>query len=202
MARRSDHTREELRELAIAAATAAAEREGLRAITARGIARDIGYTVGTLYNLFENLDDLLRQMNAATMDALYARATAQPLDGDPETALRELARRYLAFVREHSRLWSAVIEFEPHDRAPPDWYRDKAQRLIGLGEAAIAGLFGPGEAAARRRSANVLWSALYGITALAQAAGSGNREAPEVLIDALITTYLAGLEARQGRKRD
>ena len=134
MARRSDHSREQLADMAVAAAAALAERDGLRGVTARGIAREIGYTVGTLYNVFENLDDVLRHMNAATMDALHEYVTAEPIDDDPEPALRTLARRYLAYVGEHPRLWSAVIEFEPQDGAPaPAWYQHKAQRLVQLG---------------------------------------------------------------------
>lgn len=184
--------------MAVAAAAALAERDGLRGVTARGIAREIGYTVGTLYNVFENLDDVLRHMNAATMDALHEHVTSEPIDDDPEPALRTLARRYLAYVGAHPRLWSAVIEFEPQDGAPaPAWYRHKAQRLVQLGEDAIAGLFGPREATARRRNAYVLWSALYGVTALAQTASLPEGESPDALIDALVTTYIAGLTARR-----
>ena len=134
MARRSDHSREQLADMAVAAAAMLAERDGLRGVTARGVAREIGYTVGTLYNVFDNLDDVLLHMNAATMDALYEHVTAVPVDADPEQALRTLARRYLEYVREHPRLWSAVIEFEPHAGAPaPEWYAAKAQRLVQLG---------------------------------------------------------------------
>jgi AcrR family transcriptional regulator len=199
MARRSDHSREQLADMAVAAAAMLAERDGLRGVTARGVAREIGYTVGTLYNVFDNLDDVLLHMNAATMDALYEHVTAAPVEADPEQALRTLAQRYLDYVREHPRLWSAVIEFEPHAGAPaPEWYAAKAQRLVQLGEDAIAGLFGPGEAAALRRNAYVLWSALYGVTALAQTTNLPDSKAPNALIDTLVTTYLAGLKARRG----
>lgn len=199
MARRSDHTREQLAEMAVAAAAKLATRDGLRGVSARGIAREIGYTVGTLYNVFDNLDDLLRHMNATTMDALYEHVTAEPVGDDPETALRELSKRYLAFVNERPRLWSAVIEFEPQDGAvAPDWYRLKAQRLVGLGEQAIASLFGPDEAADRRRNSYVLWSALYGLTALAQTTNVAEGDPPDALIDTLVATYIAGLKARRG----
>ncbi|MFT5180519.1 MAG: AcrR family transcriptional regulator [Alphaproteobacteria bacterium] len=199
MARRSDHSREQLAEMAVAAAATLAQRGGLRGVTARGVAREIGYTVGTLYNVFDNLDDLLRHMNAATMDALYTHVTTETVDDDPEQALRALARRYLAFVSDNPRLWSAVIEFEPQDGAPaPDWYRHKAQRLVKLGEDAITGLFGPREKAARRRNAHVLWSALYGLTALSQTTNLADGDPPDALIDTLVTTYIAGLKARQG----
>ncbi len=70
MARRSDHSRDELYDMALEAARQIAEKEGLRGLKARGIAREIGYTIGTLYNLFEDLDDLIVHLNGRTLDAL------------------------------------------------------------------------------------------------------------------------------------
>ncbi len=51
--------------------------------------------------------------------------------------------------------------------------------------------------AARWRNAYVLWSALYGVTALTQTASLPEGETPDALIDALVTTYIAGLKAQQ-----
>ena len=59
MARRSDHSRDELKALILDCAREIAEEEGLRGLTARRIATEIGYAPGTIYNLFSNLDDLI-----------------------------------------------------------------------------------------------------------------------------------------------
>ena len=59
MARRSDHSREELREMALAATEEIIDQQGLAGLTARKVAAGIGYTVGTLYLVFRNLDDLI-----------------------------------------------------------------------------------------------------------------------------------------------
>ena len=72
MARRSDHTREELRRMALDAARAIIESDGLRALSTRRLAKAIGYTPGTLYQLFEDLDDLIIEVNVETLDALHA----------------------------------------------------------------------------------------------------------------------------------
>ena len=71
MARRADHTREELHRMALDAAREIVDAEGLRGIKARKIMDKIGYTVGTLYQLFDDLDDLIVHMNTETLDALY-----------------------------------------------------------------------------------------------------------------------------------
>ena len=79
MARRSDHSREELYVMALAAAREIAEKDGLRGLKARRISREIGYTVGTLYNVFSNLDDLIIHLNGTTLDALYVSCAQAPL---------------------------------------------------------------------------------------------------------------------------
>ena len=58
--------------MAMSSARGIVQQEGLRALTARSLAAAIGYSPGTLYNLFENLDELALHVNASTLDALHA----------------------------------------------------------------------------------------------------------------------------------
>ncbi len=46
MGRRSEHSRDEIREMAVNAAAEIVEKEGFQALTARKVAGSIGYTVG------------------------------------------------------------------------------------------------------------------------------------------------------------
>ena len=83
MARRSDHSREELREMTLTAAENIVVEQGYEGLSARKVATAIGYTVGTLYLVFENLDDLILHINARTLDRLHARMTkSQANSGD------------------------------------------------------------------------------------------------------------------------
>ena len=68
MGRRSDHSRDEIRNMAIDASAKIVETEGFKSLTARKVASKIGYTVGTLYHVFRNFDDLVIHMNARTID--------------------------------------------------------------------------------------------------------------------------------------
>ena len=72
MGRRSIHTPDELRELIIEATTSIVEQDGLEGISAREIAKRVGYSPGTFYNVFENLDDLLLIIEARLLDGLPA----------------------------------------------------------------------------------------------------------------------------------
>ncbi len=200
MGRRSDHSREELYEMALEAARKIAEEEGLRGLAARRIAREIGYTVGTLYNLFEDLDDLIIHMNGRTLDDLYEALANVQLDGEPETAMRALAEGYIEFVDDHPKVWNVLFEHRlPEPRQPPDWHHEKILRLLGLVEQALGPLFPPGRETERHHAARVLWSSLHGICSLESAGKLVASETVTALTDTLVTCFLAGLRSEHSK---
>lgn len=58
--------------MALAAAGGILDRDGYGALSTRKVAAKIGYTVGSLYFIFRNLDDLILQLNARTLDEMHA----------------------------------------------------------------------------------------------------------------------------------
>lgn len=183
--------------MALAAAQRLAEEEGLRGLTARRVMREIGYTIGTFYKLFSNFDELVLTLNGTTLDALYEACASVPLDGTPEDGLRELARRYIRFTREHKRRWSVLFEHQlPDGQQLPDWHHQKINRLLGLIKTILAPLFPSGRDAELAHSARVLWSSLHGICSLETANKLVNTETVEALSNTLIENYLAGLRYR------
>ena len=76
MARRSDHSREEIKEMALVAAEKMILANGKDGLSARKVAQEIGYTVGTLYLVFKNLDELILHVNGRTLDRLFEKMTA------------------------------------------------------------------------------------------------------------------------------
>ena len=201
MARRSDHSREELYAMVMDTARIIVEQDGLRQLTARNIAAAIGYSPGTLYNLFENLDELIIHLNASTLDALYESIASAPQTGEPEEDLKAMLRVYLAFLEENTALWTAIFEFRsPGEDQIPDWYRDKVGRLMSAVEDAIAPLFGESDRAARQQAAGILWSSLHGVCTLAKDGRLcliSNQSMPQ-MAESLIVNFLAGLRSRIG----
>ncbi len=197
MARRSDHSREELYDMALEAARQIAEKEGLRGLKARRIAREIGYTIGTLYNLFEDLDDLIVHLNGRTLDDLYQVFARVKLDGEPDVATRALAACYIQFTRNHPKLWDILFEHHlPDGRELPEWHREKIGQLLDVVERALAPLFPAGQEAERHHCARVLWSSLHGICSLESTGKLVETESVEALSDSLISNYLVGLRHR------
>lgn len=217
MARRSDHSQDALRLLILDAAEAVLAAEGLSGLTAREIARRIGYSPGTIYNFFQNLDDVVLHVEARLLDRLHARLssipepreTRPPLGKQPPLGkvrarekLHRLASAYLTFTHDNPRLWGVLFEhYLPPGVAAPDWYLVKLQRLLAIVEEALAPYFAPQERDRAREAARVLWAGVHGIISLSLAdklaivtsASAGS------LVENLLTNYLAGLETRSAQ---
>lgn len=199
MGRRSIHTPEELRELIIQAATDIVDREGLEGLSAREIAKRIGYSPGTLYNVFENLDDLLLTIEARLLDRLAERLAETDESGTPQQRLHRLADTYFAFSQEQPKLWNLLIEHGmPAGREVPEWYCTKLENLMLPLEQALAPLV-ESDAGAQRRAARALWAGVHGITSLSAAnkLADVTAQAGRTLVDDLVSTYLSGLEHRR-----
>ena len=208
MGRRSSHTPQQIRALILDAAQEIIEAQGLAGLSAREIARRIGYSPGTIYNLFANLDDVVLNVEARVLDALDQRLAdvQQGGDGgdDQGDRLARLARAYLSFTQERPRLWNLLLEHHmPAGTELPPWYRQKLEGLTAQIERALAPHFPPGSEDERHQAARVLWAGVHGITSLSTADKLSvvTTETAARLIDDLIGTYLAGL-SRQHRDGD
>ncbi|MEX2650096.1 MAG: TetR/AcrR family transcriptional regulator [Alphaproteobacteria bacterium] len=193
MARRSDHSHEELNALILDAARGVLEKEGLAGLTTRRIGQAIGYSPGTLYNRFKDLDDIVVNVNAATLDELYAELAAVAAGGDAAATLRALVARYLDFTTRRPKLWALLFQTSPDAAPRPDWYYAKMGRLFSLVEAALAPLFGTGREQERRDMARLLWAGLHGLCTLAAEGAVLTWDDVRRLSDLLIATTIAGL---------
>jgi len=199
MGRRSIHTPEQLRQLILDAAAAIIEANGLAGLSAREIARRIGYSPGTIYNMFENLDDVVLNVEGRVLDALDERLAAElAKGGDQTTLVMRLAQAYLSFTHERPKLWNLLFEhYMPGGTDTPPWYQEKLERLMSRVEAAVAPIYPPDAVLERQRAARVLWAGVHGITSLSTANKLANvtTEAAALLVGDLITNYLAGVKA-------
>jgi AcrR family transcriptional regulator len=197
MGRRSSHTAEELRELILEAATSLISEGGLAGLSAREIARRIGYSPGTLYNVFENLDDLVLTIEGRLIDGLSAELDKVPVNGSSVEQARALGRAYLKYTSEKPRLWNLIFEHHlPSGSEVPSWYQQKLDGVMQRVEDVVAPLMPDRSPEDVKRSAHVLWAGVHGITSLATADKLAvvTSDGAGPLVDHMITTYLAGLE--------
>lgn len=205
MGRRSIHTGQELRELILQAAQELIQRDGLAGLSAREIARRIDYSPGTIYNVFQNLDDVVLNVEARLLDALDLKLAALPQSSDAAENVRQLAKTYLQFTHDHPKLWNLLFEHHmPPGSAVPPWYQQKLEGLMRRVEQALAPLLGSEDPALLQRSARVLWAGVHGITSLSTADKLSNvtTESAGPLVDDLVTHYLGGIRAARATPRN
>ena len=197
MARRSDHTREEIRQAILDASCHIIESEGLDKLTIRKIAKAINYTSGTLYLVFQDLDEVIVETHIDTLNRLYDHLSERPLDGDPSDALLSLAQGYREFTTANKLRWAALFEHKlPDEKTLPDRYDMAIFKLIGLGVTAIKGLYPEGHEADAIHDARVLWASLYGIMALEAKNKLSRYEDTDAFVTTLVKTYVAGVAAK------
>jgi AcrR family transcriptional regulator len=108
MGRRSDHSREQLRELILATGQALMAEAGFARFSAREVAKRIGYTIGTIYNVFGSHDALLIAINSRTF-LLWTEWMRAGLEG-AEDRIAALVHGYFSFAQAHPNLWNAIYD--------------------------------------------------------------------------------------------
>ncbi len=168
MARRSDHTRQELHELIVGETMKLVDELGAANITARQIAARIGYTAGTLYTHFDNLADIYLQVNARNLSRLRAQVQGAIASADdPADRLLEMAYAYLGYAEAHPHHFALLFS---HNLQPGQTLPDDLQAIIDslfdLVTAELAALDPNATAAELELGVRALWSGVHGICAL------------------------------------
>ncbi len=138
MGRRSDHTRSELEALIVDAGHGLLAEVGFARFSAREVAKRIGYSVGTIYNVFDNLDDLMLALNSRTfLD--WAASVAAMLETAGPDRIKVLVDSYFGFATTNRNLWMAIYDHRlPPDVPFPERYARQRRVLTDILEREIA----------------------------------------------------------------
>jgi AcrR family transcriptional regulator len=164
---------ETLRARLIDAAERTIAENGLMALKARDLARQAGCAVGTIYNVFEHLDELILCVGSRTL-AMLETALGAVLSpgrrGSVEEAvadLVQLALAYLEFAATHTVRWRALFEHRMSEARPlPEWFVEQQHVLFAQAERPLGTLLPELDPDARQILARTLFSAVHGIVAL------------------------------------
>lgn len=205
MPRRGKHTKEEIIALAVQAGSDLIKDEGLIGFSSRKVAKKIGYTVGMLYHVIEDQNNMMLLINARTLEDL----TSYILENLSENysgvnALEQIAGLYIDFAAKNYNRWAAIFEYSmPLDYNLPEWYLSIIKQVFLIVAGRIVQLCNSDSDEAIR-AAKLLWSAVHGVTILALSKklfvvslaneGSFNKNIQEVKLLAhdLIRNYVKG----------
>lgn len=163
MARRNEHSYEQIKAMVLQAAEATLVEDGLAALNLRTVAADIGYTVGSVYMVFTNRADLLLHINTRTLDAIAATLSAIPL-AEQKKPIDALALAYLEYASQNFNRWRIIFDSPlPLGSKTAEGYQDKLNTLFNPLENQLAQLAPTTTKAQQKRAAWALGCSIHGI---------------------------------------
>ena len=194
MARRNDHSREQLKEMALVASESIINQEGIDALSTRKVAREIGYSAGTLYQVFKNFDDLVLQLNSRTLGRLQLQMT-QRQRYDAKNRLKQYGYCYLNFAYHQAELWHLLFEHRaanPEQR--PAELLNNIDALFNLLRVALTELQPTCSENDLSVTANSLWSGIHGIAVLMLKGKlfDGDLQSAEQSVNCLMNNFIQG----------
>lgn len=193
MARETRERKARLRSALTDLAEARIEAAGLKALRARDLAKQAGCSVGAIYNVFDDLDALVLEVNGRTFARLgetVSRSVAAAQGAGPLERLIVMSHAYLHFADQNSNLWRALFDVEMTvESAVPAWYMDAMGRLFSLIMDPLSDLFPNKTEQELDLLTRALFSAVHGIVLLGlQRRISG---VPVPLIEKMISEVLS-----------
>lgn len=159
-----------LRDTLVQLAEAQIAAQGLASLRARDLAAAAGCSVGAIYNVFDDLNALVLEVNGRTFRSLGAsvsQAVAQAGPIHPNARLIVMSNAYLHYAAANTHLWRALFDLEmPAGDTVPGWYLDALGKLFSIIAEPLAELFPDMSARDLDLMTRALFSAVHGIVLL------------------------------------
>lgn len=170
MSSKTQTRREHQREALFEAAEKAIERGGLRNLKAREIADAAGCALGAIYNLVEDMDEIVLRVGMRTL-ARLERALSESearrqlkSSADAIEQLVSMAIAYCRFASANKNLWRTLFEHQMADDKPvPVWFVQAQMRLFKHPSAPLRLLISKAEEADVAMMSRTLFAAVHGI---------------------------------------
>ncbi|CAM3642636.1 hypothetical protein VA7868_01403 [Vibrio aerogenes CECT 7868] len=167
MARRNDHTREELIQLTLEQVKEFLNHRPHHDLSLRKIATMIGYVPSTLVNIFGSYNILLLHAVSQTLDELAAESS-EVIEKSENTreSLFQLAYCYHDFAQKHPFRWQLIFQHNMHGDPLPEWHAKRIEGMTSMLESILQTLAPQRSRDEILRISRVLWAGVHGITLL------------------------------------
>lgn len=194
MAKIKDKTKEEIRVDLIVKSREIIKDKGVDNLTARKLAEYSGYVVGTIYNRFKSMDELIMWENCLTLDELYENLKKVEMTSCCYTNLNRLLDCFVEYVLSNKNLWftlynfhfkSVVKEFEI-------FYLRRILKIVQLLESNLCKLFSRVKGSERKVITEALFVSLFALSSLLTTEQEFKRLDKKYVMKIMFNTYLAG----------
>ncbi len=196
-------TKDKIHETLIIKGRDLVRRKGAEFLTARKLSEATGYSVGTIYNQFANMDKFIMEQNMLTLDELYLVLKKLLPDTNPYKNLNRYIDAFVAFVLSQPNLWFLLYNFHicsKYENFPPIYLR-KLLRLTNLWRKEFNAVFAELSPAERKVSLQVLWLSMFSLSSFLTLNGLDkmSKVNKKNICKLLLNTYLAGLSVLNKR---
>jgi len=163
---RKEREKVEIRRKILDAARDLFARDGYEAVTMRAIAEAIEYSPTTIYNHFEDKDDVVKACCEEDFMQLLGALSLQKPPADPVEEIRQLGRAYAAFGLQYPNHYRFMF-MTPNKNHDLE-VESPGHRSFGLLQSAVlrAVTSGRFRKVDPDLAAQVLWSSLHGVVSL------------------------------------
>lgn len=193
MARRNDHTREELIELTLQKVKEFLADHPHHDLSLRKVATQIGYVPSTLVNVFGSYNLLLLKVVAQTVDELQLESSkALENSNSTKEALYNLAYCYHDFAQQNPYRWQLIFQHTMNGEDLPEWQANRINNMTSILEKLVAILSPHKSYEEIVEASRVLWAGVHGITLLSvdDKFFTSSPIDGKALIENLLTNYL------------
>ena len=141
---------------------------GLSGLSMRGIAEAVGCSLGMIYKVGVDHDELVLMVNARTLDAIDdVLENAVAAAGTPRSAMCDMALAYVNYAQKNMPRWDALFSHRMADGRPvPEWYARKRDAMFQGLAVVVAPAVGGADNQQMDEFSRMLFAAVHGVVTL------------------------------------
>lgn len=171
------------------------EEKGPEALTARKLSEASGYSVGTIYNQFANMDRFAEALNLETLEDLYGRMKRIRPEKNAYKNLNSWLDCFVSFVLENVNRWFLLYNFHLRTAMLSSEYKEMIIKISRLWEPSFNAVYAWLNPRKRRLARQVLWLSLFALSSFLATNTIDNLRMvnKKSVCKLLMNTYLAGV---------
>lgn len=176
--------------------------KGIDHLTARKLSEASGYSVGTIYNQFLNMDNFIIVQNMLTLDKVYDYLVKVHKTDNAYENINNYLSGFIEYVNDNSNLWSLLYEFhlKKHEDKLPEEYMRRIVKVMKLMFSDFSKINLKIKQSERKVLKRVLWLALFSLSPFLtnNLFENFNDVRRETACQLLLNTYLVGMSSLNG----
>ena len=171
--------------------------KGSEFLTARKLSEVSGYSVGSIYNQFGNMESFILLQNYITLEELFDFMKKSKPSENPYITINNYLDAFVTFVLNNKNFWSLLFNFHIKNSSKnlSRLYLRKTSEILGLINEPFSKLYPAVQKKDKTVLLNTLWLSLFALSSFLSSDNSSslNIKHQKTVCKLLLNTYLAGI---------